>query len=1034
MPKNEIPFLTNFSLFFQRNLCKICFSPLLLLKMKSIALKTNRVLLLICFAFVVIGARIVHLGVVKKEPMLKEAEKPKRRTLLIRADRGEISDRFHIPLAVNKISYNATVCYSQIHQIPSRGYTVDAEGNRVRTYPRREHIKKLSALIAKELHLEAERIEDLIHSKATLFPHVPYVLKTNIQEKEYYRLKMLEKDWPGLYAEIGSERHYPLGKTACHILGTLGSISQKQISDIAQEIHTLQTLINDYETFGVLPITHSIEEAYERLETLKDKAYTLNDKVGKTGIEGEFEEELRGRLGVKNLYVDNLGKPKKETLSKEPESGRKIVLTISAELQQFAEELLIGSEKERDHKSLGVDPLDKKKKEQKQPWMKGGSIVAMDPKTGEVLAMASYPRFDPNDFIHKKTLRWLENEQMVSALWDGRENLTRERSMKLEEEKTAVTWNFFLNQILPLEGPLRTFFEKVDDVKSFVQIQEDFQALQYFSNHADPLWIAEAISQNKDHFPEDAILPLRRLDASLHSISSPKDRLFVIDLCSLCINSACFSDELLSALGSMKIAHFRDLNQAFCRFYNLKKEEASNKFHKNEFSLWKSKHQKTFLQEKRAEEKAKKTFARPYLDYLDKKEKELFAIYWEEHGIRLILRALDEDSSPDQEMLKKAIVNLDEPLAEEFLRSFRFYEILDPKKKDLARLFYPADFFGYCRSYAFQASSPQGSIFKLVTSYEALKQGHFFNLIDQQGFDPHGGPGKKQIVAYSPNMTPYPRLYKGGRLPKSSSAHVGKIDTIGAIERTSNPFFALLAGDFLKSPEDLNEAARFFGYGTKTGIELPGEVRGNLPTDLKTNRTGLYSYAMGQHTLLNTPLQSSLMLATLANGGHLLRPKIVQSILGENLEEAPLVKHSISLPPNVRNTIFEGMNRCVWGSKGTARSSVIKSLLSNPLLMHEYLQLQNQMIGKTSTAEILYNPAKNPSSLPQVYNHLWFGSISFDGDANTPSKILWESPELVVVVYLRYGGSGKEAAPLAAQMIRKWREIQEKHSHVLRAL
>lgn len=406
------------------------------------------------------------------------------------------------------------------------------------------------------------------------------------------------------------------------------------------------------------------------------------------------------------------------------------------------------------------------------------------------------------------------------------------------------------------------------------------------------------------------------------------------------------------------------------------------------------------------------------------------------------MRALQEKNgaTPDQEILQKALSPLPSNLAEEFLRSFRFFETLDrplltkhPKlktEKDLARLFYPVDSFGYCRSYAYQATSPQGSIFKLITSYEGLRQGHSLTLIDNQGFDPNAPPGKKQIVAYSTNMTPYPRLYKGGRLPKSASKQIGKIDTAGAIERTSNPFFAILAGDYLKSPDDVNEAAHLFGYGSKTGIQLPGEAKGNLPTDLKTNRAGLYSYTMGQHTLLNTPLQSSLMLATLANGGHLLRPKIVQTILGEKSEEEarPEIKHSVFLPHSIRNTIFEGMDRCVWGSKGTARSSVIKSLLANPLLMHEYLQLQHQMIGKTSTTEVLFNPGRCPSSLPQIYNHIWFGAISFQGDSTTPSKILWESPELVVVVFLRFGGGGKEAAPLAAQMIRKWREIQAKHA------
>ena len=92
----------------------------------------------------------------------------------------------------------------------------------------------------------------------------------------------------------------------------------------------------------------------------------------------------------------------------------------------------------REGRSLGVDPQDKKKKVQKQPWIKGGAIVALDPNTGEILALASYPRFDPNDFIPSgedalrrnkqiDVCRWLENDRFIAALWDGKESLARER-------------------------------------------------------------------------------------------------------------------------------------------------------------------------------------------------------------------------------------------------------------------------------------------------------------------------------------------------------------------------------------------------------------------------------------------------------------------------------------------------------------------------------------------------------------------------------------------------------------------------------
>lgn len=252
--------------------------------MKPVNFKINHVLLIICVVFCLIGVRIFHLGVIQRESLLKEAEKPKRRSLLLHSDRGEICDRFQIPMAVNRICYNASIYYSEIYQIPRKEWETDSLGRRLRTYPRKDYIKKLARLVEDELGLDATRTEDLIHSKASLLPHVPFVLKANLSEKKYYRLKMLEKDYPGLCAEIGSERHYPLGKVGCHLIGTLGSISQKQYMTIAQEINMLQEALSAYEVFGsLIEEYHSIEDVYRRLDTLKNKAYTFNDQVGKTG-------------------------------------------------------------------------------------------------------------------------------------------------------------------------------------------------------------------------------------------------------------------------------------------------------------------------------------------------------------------------------------------------------------------------------------------------------------------------------------------------------------------------------------------------------------------------------------------------------------------------------------------------------------------------------------------------------------------------------------------------------------------------------
>ena len=72
------------------------------------------------------------------------------------------------------------------------------DGKRFKRFVRKEYIAALSKLLGGELKMDPERIEDLIHAKASLYNRIPFILKENINEREYYRLKMLEKDWAGI--------------------------------------------------------------------------------------------------------------------------------------------------------------------------------------------------------------------------------------------------------------------------------------------------------------------------------------------------------------------------------------------------------------------------------------------------------------------------------------------------------------------------------------------------------------------------------------------------------------------------------------------------------------------------------------------------------------------------------------------------------------------------------------------------------------------------------------------------------------------
>jgi len=144
-------------------------------------------------------------------------------------------------------------------------------------------------------------------------------------------------------AEVAADvlRSYPGGRLASHLMGYTSSIT---------------------------------EEEYRRL---RDKGYRLSDRIGRSGLEKTFESTLRGEWGGQQLEVDAAGQVQRVLGDKPAKAGRDLRLTIDLELQRAAE--------------MALDTVAK------------GAIVAMDPRTGAIRAMASRPNFDPNIFAEGPT-------------------------------------------------------------------------------------------------------------------------------------------------------------------------------------------------------------------------------------------------------------------------------------------------------------------------------------------------------------------------------------------------------------------------------------------------------------------------------------------------------------------------------------------------------------------------------------------------------------------------------------------------------
>lgn len=155
---------------------------------------------------------------------------------------------------------------------------------------------------------------------------------------------------PGIMMEVTTRREYPLGKLAGHVLGYIGAVPEDQIDEMEPE------------------------------------GYRLGDLIGQMGLEKQYEKLLRGKDGIRYLEVDAHGRVAgvpKDMPSTEPVPGRNIRTSLDLDLQMAAEEAL--------------------------PDSLSGAIVALDPRTGEILAMASSPRLDPNIFslpARKRAKEW----------------------------------------------------------------------------------------------------------------------------------------------------------------------------------------------------------------------------------------------------------------------------------------------------------------------------------------------------------------------------------------------------------------------------------------------------------------------------------------------------------------------------------------------------------------------------------------------------------------------------------------------------
>ncbi len=177
----------------------------------------------------------------------------------------------------------------------------------------------------------------------------PYkkVLLTDLSAEQVVRFKEQENNLYGAQIDIGLVRYYPYNSLASHALGYTQLITQNEFSK------------------------------------LSERGYKLSDRIGRKGIEAAFESELRGQWGGEMLEIDSTGTVQRSLGLKLPKAGKDIKLTLDLDLQVTAEKVL-------------SDKI-------------AGAIVAIDPRTGAIRAIASQPTFDLNFFSKPFTNKQYDN-------------------------------------------------------------------------------------------------------------------------------------------------------------------------------------------------------------------------------------------------------------------------------------------------------------------------------------------------------------------------------------------------------------------------------------------------------------------------------------------------------------------------------------------------------------------------------------------------------------------------------------------------
>lgn len=231
---------------------------------------------------------------------------------------------------------------------PTRGIIVDRNGvmlaENVPVYVLEvipERVKNLKKTVSQLQQLipsiRNEDVESFYKARKQKRAFTPVPLKIQLSQEEVALFAVNQYRFPGFSIKARLIRNYPLGESMAHIIGYVGRINAKE------------------------------------LQSLDSANYRATNFIGKTGLEKYYEDILHGRVGYQEVETDVSGRVLRTVSQKNPHSGTKLTLSIDARVQQAAYDAMKG---------------------------KRGSIVVIDTRNADILAMTSSPSFNPNLFVN----------------------------------------------------------------------------------------------------------------------------------------------------------------------------------------------------------------------------------------------------------------------------------------------------------------------------------------------------------------------------------------------------------------------------------------------------------------------------------------------------------------------------------------------------------------------------------------------------------------------------------------------------------